>query len=255
MFAAHAAARRGGRLGPLLLIVVWAAQAYGLATSDGGVTLGSHGGIVAGGIVAGVGLIAIGLFMTFVGYRLVKALVFLAGFCAMGGLVLYAEYLIRPPHEGEKARRLWYLAIAAVIGAAAGSALLFLYKVGIALVGALGGFAAASWILSMRSGGVIHSSTGRALLILALVAAGMAAALFLHRPAVIVLSSVWGAYALFVGIDCFARTGFQSTALAFLDAPGAIYVTSPGVFAMIAGMALAALLGVFVQLRLTSKSK
>ncbi|KAJ2800651.1 hypothetical protein H4R21_003091 [Coemansia helicoidea] len=257
MSAARADARHGEplRLLALLLATASAARAYGVATSDGGLALSSHGALEASGIVAGVVLIVVGLFMAFVGYRLLKALVLLAGFCAVGGMVLYAECLIRPPHEGEHARSLWYLAIAAVVGAAAGGALQLLFRAGIALVGALGGFAVASWILAMRSGGAIHSSAGRALLIIALIAAGIAAALFLQRPAVIVLSSVWGSYALFVGIDCFARTGFRSTALAFLGAPGAVYATSPGAFAMIAGMALTTLLGVFVQFRLTAKSK
>ncbi|KAJ2295118.1 hypothetical protein IWW55_005550 [Coemansia sp. RSA 2706] len=226
-----------------------------VGTEDGGLALTDSGALVASGIVAGIALIAIGFFFNYFGYRLVKVLVFLAGFCVVGGLVLYAEYKIRPPHDDEHGRQLWYLGIAAILGALGGGLMLFLFKVGVALVGALGGFALASWILAMRSGGVIHSDVGRVLFIVALVVAGMVAALFLQRPAIIVASSVWGSYMLFVGIDCFARTGFQYTALAFLNTPGAAYITSPKVYAMIACMALSALLGVVAQFRLTRKPK
>ncbi|KAJ2229959.1 hypothetical protein GGH97_006252, partial [Coemansia sp. RSA 475] len=162
---------------------------------------------------------------------------------------------IRAPLDTEHARQLWYLGIAAALGALGGACVLFAYKVGVALVGALGGFALATWILAMQTNGVIHSDVGRALFIAALVVAGIVAALFIQRPAVIVASAVWGSYVLFVGIDCFARTGFQYTALAFLSTPGAVYETTPKVYAMIACMALSALLGIFAQFRLTRKPK
>ncbi|KAJ2455684.1 hypothetical protein EV183_000531 [Coemansia sp. RSA 2336] len=224
-------------------------------TDDGSLALASNGALVASGIVAGVVLIVVGLFFNFFGYRLVKVLIFLAGFCVVGGLVLYAEYKIRAPLEDEKGRQLWYLAIAAILGAVAGGILLFVYKVGVAFVGALGGFALASWILGMQSGGVIHSDVGRALFIAAFVVVGMIAALVLQRPALIIASAIWGSYILFVGIDCFVHTGFQNTALAFLNTPGAVYVTSPKVYAMIGCMALSAVLGIVAQFRLTRKPK
>ncbi|KAJ2038552.1 hypothetical protein GGI08_008310 [Coemansia sp. S2] len=81
----------------------------------------------------------------------------------------------------------------------------------------------------------------------------MAVVFFIERPAIIVASAIWGSYALFVGIDCFARTGFQYTALAFLNTPGAVYETSPKVYAMIAGMAVCAILGIVTQFLTTRK--
>ncbi|KAJ2520634.1 hypothetical protein H4217_001908 [Coemansia sp. RSA 1939] len=248
------------RLALLALLTLLLGVAYGEnttdAASDGGdLALTNHGALVPSGIVAGIVLIVVGFFCNYFGYKLVKVLIFLAGFCVVGGLVLYAEYKIRAPHEDEKGRQLWYLGIAAIIGAIGGLILLFLYKVGVALIGALGGFALATWILSMKSGGLIHSDVGRILFIVALVVGGMVVALFIQRPAIIVASSVWGAYALFVGIDCFARTGFQYTALAFLNAPGATYETSPKVYAMIACMAVSACLGIFVQFWTTRSKK
>ncbi|KAJ1999384.1 hypothetical protein GGI04_004588 [Coemansia thaxteri] len=224
-------------------------------TDDGSLALSNHGALVASGIIAGIALIVIGFFFNYFGYRLVKVLVFLAGFCVVGGLVLYAEYKIRAPHEDEKGRQVWYLGIAAICGLLGGALMLFLYKVGLALVGALGGFALASWILGMKSGGLIHSDVGRILFIVGFVLAGIIVVFFVERPAIIVASSIWGSYALFVGIDCFARTGFQYTALAFLNAPGAVYETSPKVYAMIAGMAVSACLGIAAQFWLTHKKQ
>ncbi|KAJ2100806.1 hypothetical protein GGI09_002096, partial [Coemansia sp. S100] len=143
-------------------------------TDDGSLALSKHGALIASGIIAGIALILIGFFFNFFGYKLVKVLIFLAGFCVVGGLVLYAEYKIRAPQEDEKGRQLWYLGIAAICGLLGGALLLFLYKVGLALVGALGGFALASWILAMKSGGLIHSDVGRILFIVAFVLVGMA---------------------------------------------------------------------------------
>ncbi|KAJ2138034.1 hypothetical protein IW139_001804 [Coemansia sp. RSA 353] len=252
-----AAARRMwcAALGALLCMLGAAANDTKVTTSDGGLALANNGALVASGIVAGVVLIVVGFFFNYFGYRLLKLLIFLAGFSAVFGLVLYAEYKIRAPLDTEHARQLWYLGIAAALGALGGACVLFAYKVGVALVGALGGFALATWILAMQTNGVIHSDVGRALFIAALVVAGIVAALFIQRPAVIVASAVWGSYVLFVGIDCFARTGFQYTALAFLSTPGAVYETTPKVYAMIACMALSALLGIFAQFRLTRKPK
>ncbi|KAI9506057.1 hypothetical protein GGI25_004414 [Coemansia spiralis] len=238
-----------------LLGIAYAKDAAAVTTDDGNLALTNHGALVASGIVAGIVLIIIGFFCNYLGYKLVKVLIFLAGFCVVGGLVLYAEYKIRSPHEDEKGRQVWYLAIAAVLGAIAGFILLFLYKVGVALIGALGGFALSTWILAMKSGGLIHSDVGRILFIVACIIIGMVVALFIQRPAIIVASSIWGSYALFVGIDCFARTGFQYTALAFLNTPGATYETSPKVYAMIACMAVSACLGIFVQFWTTRTGK
>ncbi|KAJ2588506.1 hypothetical protein H4R99_007774 [Coemansia sp. RSA 1722] len=261
MFSNIAVARKGARptvLAALLMLFLGAVAAdtvESVTTSDGGLALNSDGGIVASGIIAGIVLIVIGFLFNYFGYKLAKVLVFLAGFCVIGGLVLYAEYKIRAPREDEKGRQVWYLAIAAVFGLIGGGLAWFFFNVGIALVGALGGFALATWILAMKSGGVIHSDVGRIIFIVAMIIVGMLAALFLKNPAIIVLSSIWGSYALFVGIDCFARTGFQYTALDFLNTPGAVYETSPKVYAMIAAMAVSALLGIIFQFVLLRKSK
>lgn len=242
-----------------LLLIMMAFPAIGAAknmdVSDNSLDLSNHGALVASSIVAGIFLILIGLFFSLFGYKLIKVLVFFAGFCVVGGLVLYAEYKIRAPQENEKGRQIWYLGIAAACGVLGGTLMLFLYKVGLALVGALGGFALASWILSMRSGGLIHSDVGRILFIVAMILIAMGIVFFLQRPAIIVASAIWGSYALFVGIDCFARTGFQYTALAFLETPGAAYETSPQVYGMIAGMAVSACLGIVVQFKLTRPRK
>ncbi|KAJ2722946.1 hypothetical protein GGI07_002958 [Coemansia sp. Benny D115] len=232
----------------LMLGLAAAADTVGqVTTSDGSLALNGNGGLVAGGIVAGIALIVIGVFFNYFGIKFYKVLLFMAGFCVTASLVLYAEYKIRSPREDEHGRQVWYLAVAAVVGLLGGALMIFLANVGIALVGALGGFALASWILSMKTGGVIHSDVGRILFIVAMVIIGMLLAFFLKKPVIIVSSSIWGSYALFVGIDCFARTGFQYTALDFLNTPGAVYVTSPKVYAMIACMAISALLGIFVQ--------
>ncbi|KAJ1955786.1 hypothetical protein EC988_001692 [Linderina pennispora] len=239
----------------VLMMLFSAAFAADVSTSDGSLALSKHGALTASGIVAGIVLIVIGVFFTFFGRKLVKVLIFLAGFCVVGGLTIYLEYKIRAPREDEKTREIVYLVVGGVLGLIAGGLLLCLYKVGIAFVGGLGGFALATWILSMKSGSLITSEAGRIVFIVVLIVIGMLLALFLEKPAIIVASAVWGSYALFVGIDCFAKTGFQDTATTFLSAPGATYETSAKVYGMIAGMAVTAVVGIGVQFAINRDRK
>ncbi|KAJ1954653.1 hypothetical protein GGI12_005742, partial [Dipsacomyces acuminosporus] len=250
----HARLSNNAKLGVLAVLSLLLSTAYagdqkviGANTADGSLGLTKHGGISASGIVAGVILLIVGLFFNYLGVKIIKLLIFLTGFCVIGGLVLYAEYKIRPPRQDEKGRAIGYLVGAGVLGLLGGALLIFLYKVGIALLGGLGGFAIASWILSLKSGGLIPSEGGRIGFIIGFVVLGIVAILFLERPAIIVASSIWGAYALFIGIDCFARTGFQDATLTFLKTPGAKFTVTPKVYGMIAGMAVSAVLGIIIQ--------
>ncbi|KAJ1926621.1 hypothetical protein IWQ60_003629 [Tieghemiomyces parasiticus] len=201
-------------------------------------------------IIAGIILIIVGFLFCFFGRRLFKVVLFLAGFCVFALLVLLACYRIRPPTEDETTRAILYY-VAAVIGGVFGGVLsMCFWFVGLALIGALGGFTLAVWLLSLRSGGLITSTWGQVLLVVLLVLAGMIAIFFLEKHILIIATALWGAYAMMVGIDSFAHTGFREQLSEFFDGDTAsVYNTNAKVYAMIGSTIALALIGAIVQYR------
>ncbi|OLY84839.1 hypothetical protein AYI68_g994 [Smittium mucronatum] len=211
----------------------------------------SKGTVDASGIVAGIILIVFGFIFTFFGRKLVKVLIFLAGVCFVGIFVLYAEYKIRAPQDGESTRTLIYFIVALAIGCIGGFVCLFLYKVGIFLVGALGGFALANFILTFSSSGIFSQTYARIIFIVVLAAIGGVITLFIERPAIIIGSSAYGSYISFVGIDCFARTGFKESILLVVYGSQSIKGRPAGVYGMLAGTVVLAIMGMLVQFKTT----
>ena len=91
------------------------------------------------------------------------------------------------------------------IGLVGGLISVFLYRVGLTLLGLLAGFTLAVWILSLKSGGLITNETGRAIFIgcLALVVAILIH--FFEKVIIILASSMGGSYSIIYGIDTFAQ--------------------------------------------------
>ncbi|OMJ16876.1 hypothetical protein AYI70_g6320, partial [Smittium culicis] len=148
----------------------------------------SKGTITASGIVPGIVLLIISIMFTFFG-RII---------------VLYVEYKIRAPNDGENTRAIIYFIVAMLCGVLGGVLCLFLYRVGVFLIGVLGGFALANFILTFSATGVFNQNYARIIFIVVFCIIGGVLTLFMERPAIIASSSVYGSYITFVGIDCFA---------------------------------------------------
>ncbi|ORX94154.1 hypothetical protein K493DRAFT_315623 [Basidiobolus meristosporus CBS 931.73] len=198
--------------------------------------------------VIAIVMIVVGFFFCFFGHRFFKTVIFLAGFVAVGFLAYVTCYKISDPNTGTKSTI--YLVVAVVAGILGGCLFMCVWKLGIAAIGALGGFALGMFILSLGDGMLIAGSTGRVMFIIALIVVGIVGIFFFEKHVVIVGTAMAGAYMLIVGIDYFIGTGFTQHLVAFLNGAGQVfYHTNGRVYAMLASMAVLAVIGAVVQYR------
>lgn len=76
-----------------------------------------------------------------------------------------------------------------------------LVKFGIACIGAAGGFTLALFIMSWQDGGVISSGIGKILFFIAMIVVGIIVIFVILKPALIIATSVLGAYSFVFGVD------------------------------------------------------
>ncbi|KAH9245289.1 hypothetical protein BASA81_017243 [Batrachochytrium salamandrivorans] len=200
-------------------------------------------------IIVGVLCIIGGLFLVFAGYRFFRPTLFLAGFVLMA-MIGYVILTRAEPADGYPHRDTVLLVGSLLIGLVGGALAVCLYHVGICL-GALGGAALALFILGWHSDGVIQSSTGRAIFVAVLALIGAVVVHFFEKIAIMLATSILGAYLVILGIDEFASTGFIDTVRLFMSGPNrynfsAVHPTGP-VFGLLISMVVLALVGFIVQ--------
>lgn len=206
-------------------------------------------------ITAAVLMLIVGLAMALFGLRLLRPMLAIAGF-AVFSMVGYIALIRFEPANGYSYRESVLLFSALAIGLVGALLAVFIFKIGIALLGALGGSAIAVFVLSFKSGGVIQSDFGRGIFIalLALIGAGLCQ--ILEKPAVIILTSFAGSFLFFMGIDIFAKTGLVTAVKLFLAGDAKIDVpafdANAGTYGMLVGvvfMFIAALVFQYSQSR------
>jgi len=122
--------------------------------------------------------------------------------------------------------------------------------VAIWFLGALTGYLFALWILAWADGGVIHSKAGRIIFIIILTLIGLLLAIFFKNIFIILGTAFIGAYAIILGIDLFARTGFALSLKAFMDGNhDTDYKVNTKIYLMLAGMVALFILGSIFQYR------
>ncbi|KAI9207623.1 uncharacterized protein BJ171DRAFT_493256 [Polychytrium aggregatum] len=206
---------------------------------------------VQAGILGGICIIA-GLLFVFFGYRLFRIILFVAGFyvlATIGFIILsYVE-----PAQGWQNHDTIYLVACIAFGIVGGLLAGFLVKLGLACIGAMGGFLLANFILAWKDGGLISSGWGRSLFLALMVVAGIIIIFIFEKIILIVSTSVIGSYSALFGLDMFIQTGFVESVQSFLGANHTIppYQSNGKVYGMLAGMVVLAILGIFVQYRTT----
>ncbi|ORX79800.1 hypothetical protein K493DRAFT_308475 [Basidiobolus meristosporus CBS 931.73] len=206
-------------------------------------------------LIAAIVCIAVGFLFCFFGRYLVKVTIFVAGFFFFAGLSLFLAEKIQPTAEGDSGRAWLHLGISCAIGIIGGLLLLCLWKLGLVLIGGLGGFALAMFILSLKSGMLISSGTPRIIFIVAMVLVGMIIILFFEKHVVIICTAITGAYVFVIGIDHFVKTGFTDQLNLFWGGDSTVfYQTNAKVYAMLGSAAVLALIGILIQYR-TTRSK
>jgi len=209
--------------------------------------------IIAQTGVLGAFLILAGFTFLFFGHRLFKPTLFLAGFYFFGCLG-YLFMINIEPAGGLNNRETVLLVASIVFGIVGGLLAICFWKLAVALLGALMGFALAMFVLSWKSGGVISSGLPRAGFICALSLVGSVIILFFQKPIIIVSTSIIGAYSMAVGVDLFAHTGFIETTGAFLTSSSKAsfetFETNPKIYGMLGSTALLAIIGMVAQWRI-----
>ncbi|KAG9065704.1 hypothetical protein KI688_001993 [Linnemannia hyalina] len=195
--------------------------------------------------IAGAILILAGFILCFFGYRVFHVTMFLIGFYFFGNLTYIGMA------NGGITNSTLLLAVAVGVGVVGGLLLVCCSKLGVAVLGALALYALGLWILGWKSGGVITSSTGRIILLVALAVVGFILGLFREREMVIIGSALVGAYSFVIGVDMFAHTGFKEQADQFINSKNTIEEDfknqSTGSYALLATFIAMAVLGFLIQ--------
>ncbi|KAI9217632.1 hypothetical protein BC828DRAFT_390679 [Blastocladiella britannica] len=204
------------------------------------------------GYVLAIALIVSGIFMAFFGARLVRFAVMLAG-AYLGLCVAVLVTSLVEPAAGFSNPRLVYtvaMIVCAVVGAFVFS---FFIKIGLAAIGAFGGYTLALFLLTLRSGGLIHSQVGQLVFIIGLAIIGAILIFWAERQLIRVGTSIGGSYVTFVGLDYFVKSGFKEAAVQFLGHPSTGFETSGKVYGMVAGVVVMSVVAIFVQYKKTAR--
>ncbi|KAL1920916.1 uncharacterized protein VTP21DRAFT_11551 [Calcarisporiella thermophila] len=193
--------------------------------------------------IGGVVLICVGIYLCFFGYRFFKLTMFMIGLYTVSNLA--AIGLLNSPAAGNPSL---ILAVSLIVGAIAGLILCCCWHFGVYVLGGLAGYTVAMYLLAFKANGLIESSTGRGIFIAVFVLAGILLVIFLERPVVATATAFLGAFAFFLGVDFFARTGFADAVHSFLTG-GKFEFSGGRVYGILVGVAIMFLIGLGVQLK------
>ncbi|KAJ3042950.1 hypothetical protein HDV00_006257 [Rhizophlyctis rosea] len=237
----------------LLLLVlagcVAAADTAGAVFGEQTVDEGKH--LIAQTGVLGGFLIITGLMFNFLGHRLFRPTLFLAGFYFFGVLGYMLMINIEPATGYGTNRDTILLVSALVFGVLGGGLAICFWKLALGLLGALGGFALGLFILSWKTGGLLDSGAPRTAFLIVMSIFGVVIIYFFQKAVIIVATSVLGSYGVLLGADVFIGTGFADSANAFLSSASkpsfGNFTATPKVYGMLAGMVALAIVGMLVQ--------
>ncbi|KAF9976637.1 hypothetical protein BGZ65_007760, partial [Modicella reniformis] len=116
--------------------------------------------------IAGALLIILGLLLCFFGARFFRVTMFLIGFYFFGNITYVGMA------NGGITSSTLLLVISIVVGIVGGLLMICCSRLGVAILGALALYSLGLWILGMKSGGLITSSTGRGIFLGVLVVVG-----------------------------------------------------------------------------------
>ncbi|KAJ9055438.1 hypothetical protein DSO57_1003935 [Entomophthora muscae] len=152
-------------------------------------------------ITLGVGSIVVGLLFLIVGKFLIRVVFALSGGCLLGGLVFYFGRAIEKS-QSPSALLIAVIVVAAVIGMMLGY---FMLKVGAVL---LGGLAGVSLTLLFAHMNYVTETVNKIIGVI-LVLAFCLLAFFLSDIIVVAFTGIVGSFVFMVGVDFFARKGFN----------------------------------------------
>ncbi|CAG8949350.1 hypothetical protein HYFRA_00004976 [Hymenoscyphus fraxineus] len=160
--------------------------------------------------VAGVILIATGAVLTVVGIKNKRLHIFLsAAYLSSLSIVVLILYVMNLPVSD--AIQGAYVVAATITGLIVGGASIVFTEMTEGLGALLGGFCLSMWLLVLKPGGLLTTTTSKSIFIGSFTAAGFSTSFSQYtRPyGLIVGSSFAGATVLVLGIDCFSQAGLK----------------------------------------------
>ncbi|KAF9907352.1 hypothetical protein EC991_011001 [Linnemannia zychae] len=195
--------------------------------------------------IAGAILIILGLILCFFGVRFFRVCMFLIGFYFFGNITY-----IGMANGGVNSQTL-LLVISIVVGILGGLLLVCCSRLGVAVLGAMALYSLGLWILGWKSGGLIHSTTGRAILLGVLAVVGFILGFIREKETVIIGSAILGAYSFVAGVDFFAHTGFITQTDSFINSKSSlddrVGTLSGTQYALLGTFIVLSILGMVVQ--------
>ena len=139
-------------------------------------------------------MILAGLLFNFFGHRLFKPTLFLAGFYFFGVLGYMLLINIEPASGFGENRDTILLVAAIVFGLLGGLMSICFWKLALAVLGALGGFALGLFILSFKTGGVLDAGLARTGFLAVMSLVGCVCMFFFQKVLIIISTSILGSY-------------------------------------------------------------
>ncbi|KAI9269949.1 hypothetical protein BY458DRAFT_510358 [Sporodiniella umbellata] len=155
----------------------------------------------------GAVLIATGLFLCTMGFRLFKPMLAVVGLLTLGTMAWIA-LINAKPDSGYLNDSITMVAVPAGLGVLGAAVYVQFWYITIYLVGALGGLAMAAFVCTWKENLVIEHWVGRPCFLAGMAVAAGACTFFAARPMVFFATSFVGAYSVMLGIDCLARRGY-----------------------------------------------
>jgi hypothetical protein len=199
-------------------------------------------------ILIGIICIVVGLFFCFSGLKLFRTACYIAGFLFFSNL---ASILVQRFDSQNSITDTFLLIICIVVGIIGGFVAQAFWQLGVALIGAVGGIAAAVTLLSLNIGTAIDSDWGRIVFIVVFSIVGAVLILMFERPVLIGATAVSGATVAIFGLDVYVKTGYADALISFLqeiaggDSPTTNF--TGGVAAMAIAVVVLSIAGAYYQ--------
>ncbi|KAF9110474.1 hypothetical protein BGX27_006298 [Mortierella sp. AM989] len=195
--------------------------------------------------IYGVLFLSFGAIEVFRGYKYIRFTMLVAGFLVWSSTAVMIM-IIANINSGVYHSTGVYFATWFLVGIAGAILSFFLWHVGIILTGAYG--AAVVVAVIFTSANVTNYVFRYTFLAIVVVVAGYLTKRY-ERIAVILATSVGGAYCMMFGLDMFVQTGFRVTFHVILSQSNEAFNPVPGTWVMIACVPVIAALGIFWELK------
>ncbi|KAF9353495.1 hypothetical protein BGX26_008743 [Mortierella sp. AD094] len=179
------------------------------------------------------------------GYKYIRFTMLLAGFLVWSSTAVMIM-LIANINTGVYQSSGVYFAIWLLVGIVGAIASFYLWHVGIILTGAYGAVVVVALIFTAAN---VNDYAFRYTILAIVVVAGGYFTKRYERMAVILATSVGGAYCMMFGLDMFVQTGFRVTFHVMLSQSNADFYPVPGTWVMIAFVPVIAAFGIYWELK------